>query len=149
MARVEKPKAAHDLKPPTAWRDVLTAAQEHFERRLFDMEALPRVEQNRRSTELFALRRALHVITRGVSTEEGESPILETWLREQGVLPAWGERLLFAGRGGLRSTKQHITYLQARLTETETALENALTTAEALLAQPTVTTVRSPETATA
>ena len=147
VQRVEKPKPAHDLKPWVAWRDVLTKGQEHFEDRLFDMDALPRVEQNRRSTELFAVRRALHVITHGVNSEEGESPLVETWLREQGVLPMWGERLLFAGRGGLRMTKQRITHIQGRLAESETALDDTLTTAEAFLAKPEVTTVRSPATA--
>ena len=143
VLRVEKPKTAHDLKPWVAWRDVLTKGQEHFEDPLFDMEALPPVEQNRRSTELFALRRALHVITHGVNSAEGESPLLETWLREQGVLPMWGERVLFTGRGGLRSTKQRIVHIQGRLAESETVLDNTLTTAEAFLAKPEVTAVRS------
>ncbi len=141
--RVKTPKAAHDLKPWVAWRDVLVKGEEHFEDRLFDMEALPRVEQNRRSTELFAVRRALHVITHGVNSEEGESPLVETWLREKGVLPMWGERVLFAGRGGLRMTKKRITYIQERLTESETALDNTLTTAEAFVEKPEVTAVRS------
>ena len=143
VARVKKPKAAHDLKPWFAWRDVLTKGQEHFEDRLFNIDELPRVEQNRRSTELFAVRRALRVITHGVNSEEGESPLVETWLREQGVLPMWGERLLFAGRGGLRMTKKRITYIQERLTEVETTLKNTLTTAEAFVEKPEVTAVRS------
>ena len=146
VQRVKKPKSAHDLKPWVAWRNVLVKGEEHFEDRLFHMGALPRVEQNRRSTELFAVRRALHVITHGANSEEGGSPLVETWLREQGVLPMWGERVLFAGRGGLRMTKKRIIHIQGRLAESETALDNTLTTAEAFLAKPEVTAVRSPAT---
>ena len=140
---VKTPKAAHDLKPWFAWRDLLTEAHTHFESELSVLEAIPRVEQNRRFNELHAVRRALQVIAYGANTEEGQSSILETWLRERGVLPMWGERLIFAGRGGLRNTRQRIGHIQERLAGTATTLENTLTTADAALAKPEVTSSRS------
>ena len=143
VQRVENPKPAHDLKPWVAWRDMLTEAQAHFELELSAFEALPRREQNRRYNELHAVRRALQVIAFGANTEEGESLILETWLRERGVLPLWGQRLIFAGRGGLRSTRQRISHIEKRLADTVTSLENVLTTADAMLAEPEVTASRS------
>ena len=141
--KVKTPKAAHDLKPWFAWRDVLTEAHTHFESELSVLEAIPRVEQNRRFNELHAIRRALQVLTFGANTEEGGSPFLETWLRERSVLPLWGERTIFAGRGGLRNAQQRISYIEKRLADNVTKLESVLTTADALLAKPEVTASRS------
>ena len=144
VQRVENPKPAHDLKPWPAWRDVLTEAQLYFESELSAFEALPLTEQNRCFNELHAVRRALQVVAYGANTEEGESSILETWLRERGVLPMWGERLIFSGRGGLRMTRQRIDHIQERLADTVTTLENTLTAADTALAKPEVTPSRSP-----
>ena len=113
--RVEKPKTpAHDLEPLVAWRGMLTKAQEHFESQLSALDQLPLNEQNRRSAELFSLRAAIGVIVHGVS-EEGESAVLSQWLRERGVAPVWGERHVFAGRGGLRAIGKRISYIESRL----------------------------------
>ena len=83
-------------------------------------------------------RRALQIITFGANTEEGESLILDTWLRERGVIPLWGERLIFAGRGGLRHTRQRIGDIEKRLADNIERLENVLADADAALAKPHV-----------
>ena len=111
----------------------------HFESELSVLEAIPRVEQNRRFNELHAIRWALQVIALGANTDEGGSTIVETWLRDRGVVPIWGERVIFAGRGGLRTTLQRISYIEGRLADIVTSLENTLADADAALAQPKVT----------
>ena len=143
VLRVKTPKAAHDLNPWFAWRDLLTEAQAQFESELSVLEAIPRVEQNRRFNELHALRWALQVIAFGANTDNGGSTILETWLRDRKVVPIWGERDIFAGRGGLRSTRQRISYIEKRLADIVTSLENTLADADAALAKPKVTASRS------
>ena len=42
VRQVKTPKASQDLRPLTAWRDLLTDAKDHFELELAAFESLPR-----------------------------------------------------------------------------------------------------------
>ena len=140
--RVKTPKASLDLRPLIAWRNILTNAKEHFESELQAFEARPLLEQRREYNDLSAIRFALRIVMDGPNTEEGESPLLNEWLKRAGVHPEWGQRSPFEGRGGLRLVKRRISDVEKRLTDTAYKLEHFLTEAEALLAKPEIASVR-------
>ena len=139
MLNVHKPKKSLDLKPLEAWRNLLTDAKEHFESELQTFEALSLPEQRRRYNEISAVRFALKVLLNGPNTDEGESSLLNEWLKKAGVHPEWGQLSPFNGRGGLRLVKRRISDVEKRLSETSHKLERFLTEAEALLAKPEIT----------
>ena len=138
---VKTPKASLDLRPLIAWRNILTNAKDHFESELQAFEALSLPEQRRCYNDLSALRFALRIVMDGPNSEEGESPLLNEWLKHAGVRPEWGQRTPFEGRGGLRSVKRRISDVEKRLTDTAYKLEHFVTEAEALLAKPEITGV--------
>ena len=67
LQQVKTPKASLDLKPLTAWRDLLVNATTHFEQELEAFELLPDSEQRRRYNEISAVRFALRVIQTATS----------------------------------------------------------------------------------
>ena len=138
---VKTPKASLDMRPLIAWRQILTNAKEHFESELQAFEALSLPEQRRDYNNLSATRFALRIVMDGPNTEEGESPLLNEWLKHAGVHPEWGQRSPFEGRGGLRLVKRRISDVEKRLTDTAYKLEHFLTEAEALLAKPEIASV--------
>ena len=138
---VKTPKASLDLRPLIAWRNILTDAKEHFESELQAFEARPLLEQRREYNDLSATRFALRIVMDGPNTEEGESPLLNEWLKHAGVHPEWGQRSPFEGRGGLRLVKRRISDVEKRLTDTAYKLEHFLAEAEALLAKPEIASV--------
>ena len=115
-------------------------AQEHFTEQFEAFELFSPSEQRRRYNELHTLRRALQVITRGTCSEEGESPEVEGWLRDQGVHPEPGERLMFDGRGGLRNVLQRIATIETRMAGLHVELESAVLNAEDMVEKPPVHT---------
>ena len=138
---VKTPKASLDTRPLVAWRNILTNAKVHFESELQAFEALTLREQRRRYNDLHAVRFALRIVMDGPNTEEGESPLLNAWLKQAGVHPEWGQRSPFEGRGGLRLVKRRISDVEKRLTDISYKLEHFVTVAEALLAKPEITGV--------
>ena len=138
---VKTPKASLDLRPLIAWRNILTDAKEHFESALQAFEALSLPEQRRDYNNLSATRFALRIVMDGPNTEEGESPLLNEWLKQAGVHPEWGQRSPFEGRGGLRLVKRRISDVEKRLSDISYKLEHFLTVAEALLAKPEIASV--------
>ena len=138
-ARITEPKPAHNPAPSLVWRDLLLDAQEHFTEQLEAFELFSPSEQRRRYNELHTLRRALQVIARGTCSE-GESPEVEGWLRDQGVRPEPGERLMFNGRGGLRHVLQRIATIETRMADLRVELERAVLNAEDMVEKPPVHT---------
>ena len=139
LRHVKTPKASLDLKPLTAWRDLLTDAKEHFEQELATFETLSEKDQRQRYNEVHALRFALRVITLGPHNDEGESALLNEWLKKAGVHPEWGQLSPFSGRGGLRLVTRRISDVEKRLSDAAENLERSLAEAEVLLAKPAVT----------
>ena len=84
---VKTPKASLDLRPLIAWRNILTNAMDHFESELQAFEALSLSEQRRCYNDLSATRFALRIVMNGPNTDEGESPLLNAWLKDTGVRP--------------------------------------------------------------
>ena len=141
IINVKTPKPSLDLRPLIAWRNILANAKDHFESELQAFESRSPPEQRRCYNDLSATRFALRIVMNGPNTEEGESPLLNEWLKHAGVRPEWGQRSPFEGRGGLRLVKRRISDVEKRLTDTAYKLEHFLTTAEALLAKPEITGV--------
>ena len=140
------PKAAWDLKPLRAWRDMLIGAKQHFKTNIEELAEY--ADGGRRGDDLLAAQFALRVIEDGPS-ESGESPLLSRWLRDQNVHPEWGERSPFTGRGGLRFVRQRIRDVERRLTQNREALESAVREAETLLRKDDATSVDDTTAATA
>ena len=138
---VKTPKASLDLRPLTAWRNILTDARGHFESELQTFESRSLPEQRRDYNDLHAMRFALRIVMNGPNTDEGESPLLNEWLKHAGVRPEWGQRSPFEGRGGLRMVKRRISDVEKRLTDISYKLEHYVTGAEAFLAKPEITGV--------
>jgi hypothetical protein len=119
----------------TDWLTTLRECQRDLESRLAAAEDADRTSgQHSRVTE--SLRHSLRDVVNGpeiVNGGEFTTDVLVQWLLDKNVQPMFGERGLFAGRGGLRNAESRIEALRQEVAEARAQVERTLHAANQLI----------------